>query len=185
MEFEILESKRLLLKGISPEGMTYIFENYSPSQIMYLLGHNTMEEFEKEKSKHEKGYATYNRSFILFLLIDKETETIIGRCGLHNWNPDHNRAEIGYSMEVESFKQLGLMSEAVEVILDYGFTILNLHRIEALVASYNIPSLKLLNNNNFVQEGLLREHYLVGNKHEDSLVFSLLQKDYKGKKNLS
>jgi [ribosomal protein S5]-alanine N-acetyltransferase len=178
MEFEILETNRLFLKGISPEGMNYIFENHSQDEIMYILGHGSNKDFEVEKNKYKQGYSTYNRRFVLFLLIDKESEIIIGRCGLHNWNPDHYRAEIGYSMEVESFKQMGYMSEAVEAIIKFGFEKLKLHRIEAMTATYNTPSLQLLRKNKFVQEGLLREHYLVGDIFEDSIVFSLLQKEY-------
>jgi hypothetical protein len=42
----------------------------------------------------------------------------------------------------ENYKRKGLMTEAVSSIIDYGFNKLNLHRIEALVGSNNIPSLK-------------------------------------------
>jgi ribosomal-protein-alanine N-acetyltransferase len=57
------------------------------------------------------------------------------------------------------------MTEAVSSIIDYGFNKLNLHRIEALVGSNNIPSLKIMENHNFTKEGLLRQHY-VADKYE-------------------
>jgi ribosomal-protein-alanine N-acetyltransferase len=106
------------------------------------------------------------------------TNSIIGRCGLHNWNREHNRAEIGYNISDEKFKRKGLMSEAVSSIIDYGFNELNLHRIEALVGSNNIPSLKIIESHHFIKEGLLRQHYFVEDKFEDSIVFSILQNEY-------
>jgi ribosomal-protein-alanine N-acetyltransferase len=84
MNFEIIETQRLLLKGLTPKDMNYIFENYSKPEIKTLLGHRSEEEYLKEEHKQKNGYAAYNRSFILFLMIDKASGTIIGRCGLHN-----------------------------------------------------------------------------------------------------
>lgn len=176
----ILETSRLVLKGFTPEDMTFIFEQLPKEEIKKLLGHRSDEEFQKEESKQKKGYATYNRSFVLFLLIEKETQTIFGRCGLHNWNADHSRAEIGYSIEIPEFKQKGFMSEAVESIIAFGFRDLKLNRIEALVGEDNIPSLKIISKFNFTKEGLLREHFNISeSKFENSLMFSLLKSEYK------
>ncbi len=185
MNFIVLETKRLLLKGLSPEDMTVLFENFSKTEIKKMLGHRSDEEYELEAYKQRNGYASYNRRFLLFLLSDKSTGLIIGRCGIHNWNVDHRRAEIGYNLSDENYKRKGFMTEALGAVMDYGFTQLNLHRMEALVGSTNTPSLRLMEKYGFVKEGELREHYLVGEKYEDSLVFSILQKEYLKEKNKS
>jgi [ribosomal protein S5]-alanine N-acetyltransferase len=174
----IIETQRLKLTGYSSKDMTFIFENFSRDEIMKILGHRTEEDYEKEKYKYKNGYASYNRDFILFLLIEKITNTIIGRCGFHNWNVEHHRAEIGYNISDENFKRKGLMSEAVSAIMDYGFNKLNLHRIEALIGSNNIPSLKIIESHHFTKEGLLRQHYCLGDKYEDSILFSVLRNEY-------
>ncbi len=178
MNFKLIETNRLLLKGLSPEDMTEIFERNSTPQIKTILGHRSEADYEKEYQKYKNGYSSYNRSFMLFLLEDKVSGKIIGRCGLHNWNADHRRAEIGYSMEDETFKKQGLMSEAVEAVIDYGFKLMNLNRIEALVASYNTASLRLLEKNGFIKEGILRNHYYVNGVFEDSVMFSKLREEY-------
>jgi ribosomal-protein-alanine N-acetyltransferase len=54
-------------------------------------------------------------------------------------------------MEDDNFKRKGLMTEAVDAIIDYGFTKMNLNRIEALVASYNVASLRIIEKNNFIK----------------------------------
>lgn len=178
MNFKLIETNRLLLKGLSPEAMTEIFERNHKPKIKEILGHQSEEDYEKELHKYKNGYSSYNRSFMLFLLEDKASGKIIGRCGLHNWNTDHWRAEIGYHMIDESFKQQGLMSEAVEAIIHYGFKGMNLNRIEALVASYNTASLRLLEKNGFIREGVLRNHYYVNGVFEDSILFSKLREKY-------
>jgi len=174
----IIETKRLKLTGFSPQEMTSIFENFSKDEIKKILGHCTEEDYNKEEYKYKNGYASYNRSFILFLLSEKTSNKIIGRCGLHNWNTEHNRAEIGYNISDENSKRKGLMTEAVSAIIDYGFNTLKLHRIEALVGINNIPSLKIIEKNLFVKEGLLRQHHHTADKYEDSVLFSKLYNEY-------
>ncbi len=178
MNFDTLETPRLVLSGISPEQMTYIFENLPKDDIKRILGHRSERDYEKEASKHQNGYSSYNRRFKLFLLTDKASNTIIGRCGIHNWNIEHRRAEIGYVMEDEQYKRKGLMTEALEVILDYGFRNLNLNRIEALVGAGNVPSLRLMEKFNFTKEGLLRQHAYASDKFEDSVMFSKLYHEH-------
>jgi ribosomal-protein-alanine N-acetyltransferase len=178
MNFEHLETNRLFLTGISDPAMKHIFDTLPKPKIMELLGHRNNEEYLKEREKHLNGYASYNRSFMLFLLKDKDTNTIIGRCGLHNWNKDHRRAEIGYVMEDEVFRGKGLMTEAVAAILQYGFTTLRLNRIEALVGAENAASLRIIEKHHFKQEGILKEHLQTESGVEDSLLFALLQSEF-------
>jgi len=178
MSFVYLETSRLILKGISPGDMKYIFEHLTKPEIKKILGHRSEEDYRKEEFKYKNGYSSYNRNFLLFLLTDKESNTIIGRCGIHNWNKEHRRAEIGYIMEDESFRRKGLMTEAICAIIDYGFNYMKLNRIEALVGIENAPSLRLMKKYNFKKEGVLKQHLHISNQFEDSVLFSRLYCDY-------
>jgi [ribosomal protein S5]-alanine N-acetyltransferase len=177
MDFEVYKTDRLILRKLSPNVLRYIFENHSDQEIKALLGANSDEEFEKERKRHEGGYSTYNRSFEHFQILDKVSMHIIGGCGFHTWYLDHRRAEIGYSLTDENYRNKGIMSEAIKVVIEHGFTNMNLHRIEAFVATYNTPSLNLMAKFNFTREGLLREHYYVNDRFEDSVLFSRLVSD--------
>ena len=178
MNFETLKTDRLILRKLSPNDFRYIFENYSEEDIKSFLGHNSDEDYKKEKNRYQNGYTTYNRSFEYFQIIDKTSMNIIGGCGFHNWYFEHRRAELGYALTNENFRGQGIMSEALKVVIDYGFNKMNLHRIEALIGSENIPSLKLMKKFNFIKEGVLRQHYFINNEFEDSNIFSRLKTDY-------
>lgn len=67
------------------------------------------------------------------------------------------------------------MSEALKAIIPYGFSELKLNRIEALVAPGNVPSIRLMQKNNFIQEAVLKQHYFHEGKFDDSLMFALLR----------
>jgi len=180
-EMEILETSRLRLRKLTPMVMDQVFTTMNDHSIIDFLGLSDFESLEKEKERYKKGLQTYNRSFVNFQLLEKETNRVIGGCGFHTWYPLHDRAEIGYGLFYDSDKQKGLMTEAVNTVLDYGFTKMNLHRVEALTATYNTGSLKILEHFNFTFEGTLRQHYNVNGKMEDSVMYSLLKHEYQTK----
>ncbi|MFD2603649.1 GNAT family N-acetyltransferase [Flavobacterium suzhouense] len=169
----------MLLRLYTPEVAKHVFTTMSDDELMAFLGLDSTEALAKEKEKFSLGIATYNRSFANFQMIDKETGKHIGACGFHTWVPDHRRAEIGYALDNDAYKQKGLMSEALYAILKYGFNEMNLHRIEALVAEWNTASVKLLTKFGFQKEGVLRQHYVVNDIPEDSVAYSLLKPEFR------
>ncbi|WP_264566678.1 GNAT family N-acetyltransferase [Flavobacterium sp. N3904] len=179
IKFETLETNRLILRKITPEIIGYMFDNYSDNKIKKYLGLVDEDEFTLEKMKREGGYKTYNRTILSFLIVLKSNNEIIGRCGYHNWYNDHRRAELGYSLSKDENKKKGYMSEAVISILEYGFNCMDLNRIEAYISPLNIASQSIVKKNGFVQEGILKEHFIENGIVHDSLVFSLLKEYYK------
>lgn len=176
-----LKTERLHLKSITPVIIHELFNTKSKEEIINYFGFDEAG-FEHYLSMHEKGMETHRISMFLFLLIDKETNLPIGECGFHTWNISHNRAEVFYNMRNETFKQKGLMKEALKTVLEYGFTELKLHRVEALIDANNTPSLRLLQHYGFIKEGTMREDYVVDGKNEDSDCYSLLKLEWKKQK---
>ncbi|TKI89149.1 GNAT family N-acetyltransferase, partial [Bacillus cereus] len=86
----------------------------------------------------------------------KGTGQLIGTCGFHLINNNHKRAEIGYELD-DTYWGQGYASEALQAILAYGFEMLQLIRIAAVVYVENKSSQKLLIKAGFQEEGLLRK----------------------------
>lgn len=179
MTFETLQTERLSLRKLTDDDYNSIFKNLTDAEIMQLLNIETPEKLEIEKAKQQKGYATFNKRFLIFQLLDKETQLFLGWCGYHTWYVDHGRAEIGYGLIDEHTKGNGLMSEAMKAVLQYGFENMQLNRVEAFVAPDNIPSMKIVQKFNFTREGQLRKHYLKDGELEDSVVFGLLKEEWR------
>lgn len=177
-QFEYIETKRLLLRKVTPEVLQFVFRTMNDDGLIRFLGLSSHEELRKEKVKMEIGIRTHNKSFLYFHLITPETNELVGWCGFHTWYLDHFRAEIGYGLMGEKYKKLGFMSEAMEAIVKIGFSEMKLNRIEAFISPNNIPSLKLAQKFGFKSEGCLKNHYLSNEVFEDSEVFGLLRSDY-------
>ena len=178
IQFETLATTRLQLRLLTPALRAHIFNNCDDEAIKYWLGLSSDEALQVERAKHLGGMTSYNRSFLLFQLIERESGRLIGNCGLHNWFDEHHRSEIGYVMNDDNDKQKGYMTEALEAILAYGFNVLKLHRIEAMIGTANIASQKLVTHFHFKKEVLLKEHFYRNGKYEDSMVFALLKSEY-------
>lgn len=175
-----LLTPRMKLSGYDDQDFRKLFETKSDSEIQQILG-LTDAEMPRYEKMHAEGFGAYNHSLFVFVLTDRESGEVMGECGFHSWNKQHRKAEIFYNLKEDSFKGKGLMSEALNVVLDFGFSQLQLNRIQALVADYNMPSIKLLEKYGFSSEGRLRGDYLVDGVFEDSDCYSLLKTEWEAR----
>ncbi len=181
MVFDELKTKRLTLRKLTPEVYREVFEKFTEEEQVKFFGFKSEDELFTEEAKYRQGLSTFNKSFVLFHLILNDTKEVIGWCGFHTWYTSHFRAEMGYVLNSEEYMNKGIMTEALVPVLEYGFKIMDLHRIEAFVGTGNSASLTLLEKHKFKKEGHLREHYFKNNKMEDSILFALLKSEYEGK----
>jgi len=173
-----LETERLYLHELRPEHYLKIFGEWSDADIMAYFGMQTEEELEAERDKVNQGISTYFFTFRHFRLVSKATGAVIGRCDFHTWAPKHRRAEVGYHLLHNKDRGKSYMTEALQAVLVHGFEQMDLYRVEALIATYNEPSLRLVKHFGFTREGLKRGHYMVNGVSEDSVLFSLIRPEY-------
>ena len=174
----VLSTERLLLRELTPAIFNDLFLKSTKKEIMAYLNLKTKQEYADMEERYTKGITTYFHDFKGFHLIDRQSNQIIGHCDYHTWVPGHRRAEIGYAITNEKYKNQGLMTEALESILTFGFEHMNLFRVEALIPTFNTPSRNLVQHFNFKREGLLRNYYLVDGFLEDTAIFSLLKPEF-------
>ena len=144
MKFEYLETDRLRLRKLTPEVYDYVYTHFNKAEIMSFIGLKNEDAFAADKARYEKGLKAYDRTFPNFSLIIKATEEVIGITGFVRHYPDHFRAELGYSLFDDQYKNKGFMFEATRPMISYCFQKMGLTRIEAMVGPNNIPSIKIL-----------------------------------------
>jgi ribosomal-protein-alanine N-acetyltransferase len=72
----------------------------------------------------------------------------------------------------------GYMKEALAAVLAWGFTAMELNRVEAQVHPDNKASLASLGKLGFVEEGRLREVGFWAGSHHDLMLHSLLKREW-------
>ncbi|WP_392388845.1 GNAT family N-acetyltransferase [Flavobacterium piscinae] len=107
----------------------------------------------------------------------KGNPKLLGIIGHYRIQPENYRSEIGY-MLLPEYQNQGITSEAINIVLDYGFNVLNFHSVEAVVDPENYVSCKVLEKNGFVKEAHFLENEYWDGKFWDSVVYSLLKRNF-------
>jgi ribosomal-protein-alanine N-acetyltransferase len=103
----------------------------------------------------------------------KGNPQLIGTIGLWRIIKEHHRAEIGYLLHPNQQRK-GIMHEAMAAVLDYGFSVIRLHSVEANVNPENEASCRLLEKNGFVREAYFKENHFYNGVFKDSFIYSRL-----------
>jgi RimJ/RimL family protein N-acetyltransferase len=74
---------------------------------------------------------------------------------------------------------MGFATEVAKLLIEFGFRELNLHRIYATCDPRNIGSSKVLEKIGMSKEGRIREDLLIKDGWRDSLLFSILEQEWK------
>ena len=133
--FSEIKSERLLLRKI---------EESDWEVVLFLRSDKTITKF-IERPENRK---TKNKSISWGITI-KTNPQIIGTICLWNFSKDNKIAEVGYDLKLE-FQGNGIMSEALNCIINFGFNELKLDKIEAFTHTKNENSKRLLEKCEFL-----------------------------------
>ena len=126
-------------------------------------------ECQREIIKSEMAEFKEKTAFHFYIEPIEQPSKIIGSIGLNNvvWGPFCS-AFLGYKLD-RDFVNKGYMSAAVGMLTKYAFEELGLHRIEANVMPKNKASLRVLEKNHFINEGLSKYYLNINGVWEDHI----------------
>ena len=102
-------------------------------------------------------------------------DALIGGCGLNDFEVGKShRAEVGYWL-AKPFWGQGIMTAVARRLCQHAFDEFGLAKITAYVFTHNPASARVLEKCGFVQEGLLRKHFLKDGQFIDVKLFALLR----------
>ncbi len=90
--------------------------------------------------------------FYDWAIIEQESRKMIGTCGFAKIDFENHSAEIGYVLNPD-FHKNGYAHEAATRVMEFGFSELELHRIEARFMEGNEPSLRVMQKLGMTFEG--------------------------------
>ena len=122
---------------------------------------------------------SHNDQAYSFLIYKSDNEDFIGEVNISNVQRGIIQScTIGYWI-AKDCEGKGMMSETLELVKEFIFNELKLHRIEAACLPHNMPSLKLLLKNGFIKEGTARKLLKINDKWQDHTVLSFILDDFK------
>ena len=115
---------------------------------------------------------------VLFVIEDLAEARAIGTCQLFNINWVHRNAELQIRIGDNGSQSRGLGSEAIKLLVNFGFQDLNLHRIHLHVFTTNERAIWAYEKCGFVREGVLREAAHINGEFVDVLCMGRLRSEH-------
>lgn len=114
----------------------------------------------------------------VFAIIDIQTDEMIGTVGLHNIDHINRTATLGIFIGNKNYWSKGYGTEAIRLILDFGFNYLNLNNIHLDLMEFNQRALKCYEKCGFKEIGRRRKCKFINGKYYDSISMDILAEEF-------
>ena len=176
-EFPVLETDNLLLRQLTEDdaedfytvwadpGMQAGFDAKGFSGIAGARRHIRV-----------KGNAFKRKQILAWGIAPKDSFGIVGAC-FYGAFEHQSVAELGYYLSGPHWGK-GIMSQALQAVVPFGFEVMGLHRIQAFIRPDNLGSVRVAEKAGLVREGLLRRyHRTPQGTWADKAVYARIQDD--------
>jgi [ribosomal protein S5]-alanine N-acetyltransferase len=166
-----LETERLLLRKIRQEDIEDMYEYCSMEDVATYVSWNAHQS--KEETKEFLNHIL-EQNTVFFGIEYKENHKLIGTINYVSWNLKHQKAEIAYILS-QPYWGKGIMTEALKVMIQFGFDYMDLERIEARCIEDNLGSEGVMKKAGMSYEGTLRKSMFTKGKHRNLKLYSILK----------
>jgi len=167
-----LKTERLLLRPFVADDIDNVYKGLSHPDIIRYYGIR-FDGLEATKEQMAWFTSIAKNGTGIWFAICKLDNTFCGGGGLSSLNKEHKKAEIGFWLLPEFWRQ-GIIKEAIPLICDYGFHQLGLHRIEAFVETENTNCKKAMAKLDFTYEGTMHDCEIKNGKFISLDIFAKL-----------
>jgi diamine N-acetyltransferase len=170
-----LKGNNIYLRALEPEDLEFVYSIENNENIWEVS--NTQTPYSKFlikqylKNAHQDIYEA--KQFRL-AICKNDSNSTIGLIDLFEFDPKNNRAGIGIVIQNEKDRSKGFGKEALDLLIKYAFTKLNLHQLFANIGTKNTASLQLFVTFGFQKIGIKKEWNLVNGNYEDEAIYQLL-----------
>lgn len=174
----VLTGKRLKLRPLAITDEEALFRCWSHPEVASMLGVPILSSVEQAGALIEQLLGLEEEEECMRWSIVLHDGEVIGSCGFNSWQLQGAfRGELGCEITPD-FWGKGYMSEALRLVLDYGFQNLGLNRIEALCHPKNMRAERLFTSLGFQQEGVLRQYRHTLSGFQDVVMYALLHSSH-------
>ena len=174
--FKKLIGERIYLSPISIEDAEKYVEWLNDFDTTDYIGRShltiTIDEEKKYLEKH-------NNSEILFAIVTEKDDKLIGTISLHDIDHIRRIATMGIFIGDKEHRGKGYGTEAVKLILDYGFNYINLNNIKLDLKEFNERALACYKKCGFKEYGRRRKCNFINGKYYDTIEMDILAEEFK------
>lgn len=175
--YKKMDGKHIYLSPVNPEDAAIYTKWVNDRETSDKIGNSTMLYTEEA----ERSWLEDNGSEYILAIVEKETDRLLGNCGIHEVSHTFQRAELGIFIGDEENRGKGYGSEALSLLLEYCFDTLNLHNVMLKVFSFNEAAIHTYKKVGFQEIGRRREAYYAKGKLWDEVYMDILKDEFERK----
>ena len=170
-----LQGPNISLRAIEPSDIDILYqwendvENWKVSNTQAPFSRFILEQY--ITSAHQDIYCVKQ----LRLIICDSNNKPVGCIDLFDFDPNHLRCGIGILISEKSDRRKGYASEALELLIDYCFSVFNLHQLYCNITTDNEASVLLFQKHGFQITGIKKQWIRDGNKYKDELLLQRIK----------
>ena len=173
----VIETDRLILRKVTTDDLDDMYEYGSNANVSKYVTWNTHSSISDTKAFLETVLEQYENEQAVFWGIEiKESAKLIGTIDFVSWNTKHRVGELGYVLSEKYWGQ-GIMTEAANEVIKFGFSKMDLVRIQARCLTENTGSERVMKKTGMTFEGILRKSAFIKGKHRDIKMYSILEEE--------
>ena len=173
----VIETERIKLRRVNQNDLQDIYNYCFDEEIARFTtwySHTTVEETQAFVNHIISLYE--EEKLAPWGIEDKESQRIIGTVGFVYWNSKQSRGELAYALS-RAYWNKGIMSEVVRRVIQYGFEVMKLVRIEARCHILNTGSSRVMEKCGMEFEGILRKQMFIKGMFEDLKLYSIIHEE--------
>lgn len=153
-----LVGEKVMLVPSEAERDSKIFADWrTNSEYLRLMDVDLALQFSFVQLKKSLEENELSDKYAFFIIKSKDDDQVIGEIGLSGFQGKHSDAFVGISIGEPKNWGKGFGTDAMRVMLKYGFAMLNLHHISLTVFEYNPRGVKSYQKAGFKLEGIHRQ----------------------------
>ena len=164
------EDAYILVQYVNDIEVTRFLSTYRPYSVR-----DELEFIENARANMKK-----NLQFT-FGIVDKVSKKLIGTISLTKVDWISRTSELGVAIWNKEYWGKGYGTEAIILLLDYGFSFLNLRKVWLRVFDFNIRAIKAYEKVGFIKEGTLRKHVYKNGKYVDVIIMGIFRDEFYSK----
>ena len=170
-----LKGKNIYLRALEPEDLEFVYTIENNESIWEVSNTQTPYSRFLIRQYLENAHQDIYEAKQLRLVICKNQDfEAVGLIDLFDFDPRNNRAGVGILIQNSTNRNPGIGTEALDLLIQYAFTKLNLHQLYANIDLENEASLALFTNFGFQNIGIKKQWNLINGRYKDEALFQLI-----------
>ena len=170
-----LPGKNIYLRALEPNDLEFVYAVENDQNIWHVSNTNTpYSKFLIKQYLANAQQDIFEAKQLRLAICLNTTFDAIGLIDLFDFDPTHRRAGVGIVIANEQNRNLNFGTEALEILINYSFTQLQLHQLYANIATINANSIALFTKFGFELVGIKKEWMYLNNSYQDEAFLQLI-----------